>query len=86
MHYKYLFNRDLFNEYVKEAKIKFEDVTERFGTEKNSMDIEGIYELLTLYNKNLMNEIDELLCKRMNEINLDVTSKFDAIKKNRTFR
>ena len=44
--------------------------------------MKGINELLTLYNKNLTNEINKLLHKRMKEINLDVTSKFLAIQKN----
>ena len=49
---------------------------QQFRIEKNSMNLEGINELLTLYNKNLIKEIDKLLHKHMKGMNLDIISNF----------
>ena len=80
LHYEYPFNTELFTKYVEECKVRYEAVQEKMATAENSMDVEGINELLTYQHNNLTDKIDKLLKKRMEELAIDLNSKFVEIK------
>ena len=76
---EYPFNTDQFASYVEDAKKNYENAQNQDAMNENAIDLEGINELIQLQHHNLIDKMDKLFRKRIDEIANDVNSKFDKI-------
>ena len=76
---EYPFNTDQFASYVEDAKKNYENAQNQDAMNENAIDLEGINDLIQLQHHNLIDKMDKLFRKRIDEIANDVNSKFDKI-------
>lgn len=76
--HEYSFNTVLFKTYVKEAK-KYENSQNEDAINKNEIYLDEINNLIRLQHNNLTEKNHQLLQKQIEEIAIDVNSKFVQI-------
>jgi len=70
-----------FNEYIEGAKIVFKEVEEQVAIEENAIDISCINEFISLQNKKLTNNIDNLIREHFKELTIQHATSCTELKK-----